>query len=150
MNPDEFEQSLGRRPLRQAPLEWRAQILEAARTATQSETSADESLVGWREWLARFPSAWGALATVWLALVGVNLLLSGPRPHAAAPAALASAHSSEPLTVWSLQRAQLNLLNETPPNTGLPAETPLRPRSEGKRNERFGEGTRANNLKWTV
>ena len=149
MNPDDFEQRLQRQPLRTAPSAWRAEILVAAdvnRRSTATQPISEDQvalLAGWRLLFARLPLAWATLAALWVALIGVNLLLSGP-----APAGVARSSAPAPadaMTVWHLQRTDskllASLLSESPDSATSPAPpvVPPRPRSDRWRDEGFGE-----------
>lgn len=82
MKPDEFEKRLSSQPLKQAPTEWRAEILAAAREAQagrQQKVAADLN----RSWLSTIasqpstllwphPKAWAGLAAVWLCILALN------------------------------------------------------------------------------
>jgi len=150
MNPDDFEKQLQHQPLRQPPAAWREEILTIARANISKSASARESelLAGWRVWLARFPVAWGAVAALWLVIIGANSLVSGPSiaVSASAPAPRAT------LATWSLQRAQVNLLANgfgDFPDLAPPRETPSappRPRSERRRDDGLGETATPSNL----
>ena len=65
-------------------------------------------LAGWRLLFARLPLAWTSVAALWVALIGVNLLMPGPaitgiaRSSAPAP--------TDAMTVWNLQRPDSKLL----------------------------------------
>jgi hypothetical protein len=49
MNPEDFEQQLGRLPLRPLPPEWRAEILRDARNAMPSTPRESFAVTLWRE-----------------------------------------------------------------------------------------------------
>jgi hypothetical protein len=91
MNADEFEKRLQRQPLRQAPCEWRAEILTAARDA---QTVRHASRITHPSWLSTFnhqlstlfwphPKAWAGLAAVWIFIFAVNFSLRDPSPRMA-------------------------------------------------------------------
>jgi hypothetical protein len=91
MNADEFEKRLQRQPLRQAPCEWRSEILAAARDA---QASCHPSPATRHGWLATFnrqlsillwphPKAWAGLAAVWVFVFAVNFSLRDPSPQMA-------------------------------------------------------------------
>jgi len=77
---DQFEELLKSQPLRHVPPEWRAEILASA----PAPCSAD-----WRGWLWPSPYAWGALAAVWLVIVGLSVAahpgINGPMAGGLAP-----------------------------------------------------------------
>ena len=92
MNHDDFEQKLGRQPLRQVPAEWREEILSAAnevgtaRRAVRlgSGTSAGRAgRASLPDWLSTFnrqlsallwpnPQAWAGLAAVWILIFAMD------------------------------------------------------------------------------
>ena len=91
MNADEFEKRLQRQPLRQAPCEWRSEILAAAREA---QAPVHASCITHRSWLSTFnhqlstffwphPKAWAGLAAVWIFIFAVNFSLRDPSPRMA-------------------------------------------------------------------
>jgi hypothetical protein len=91
MNADEFEKRLQRQPLRQAPCEWRAEILAAAREA---QAPVHASRITHHSWLSTFnhqlstlfwphPRAWAGLAAVWIFIFAVNFSLRDPSPRMA-------------------------------------------------------------------
>lgn len=143
MNPDDFEKQLQRQSLQQPPAAWREEILAAARANIRTTGPAGESdlLSGWRALLARIPLAWGAVAALWLVIIGVNSLMSGP-------AIMVSASSLAPreaMVVWRLQRAQTSLLAngltdfpDLSPHQETPNASP-RPRSDRRRDDGLGE-----------
>jgi hypothetical protein len=69
MNLDDFEQELKRRPFRCVPPEWKEQILGSAPKARPNRRSCLKELL----WPS--PVAWGTLAAVWVAIVGINVAL---------------------------------------------------------------------------
>jgi hypothetical protein len=92
MNTDDFEKRLQRQPLRQAPAEWRAEILSAARQAAAPQHAPRNTrhdrpslLAILRAQLAALlwprPVAWGALAAAWLVILGLNLSAPGTSPQ---------------------------------------------------------------------
>ena len=78
MNPDDkIEARLQRQPPRALPAEWRAEILSAARTASEPRQAAPRRS-WWREMFWPHPVAWGALASVWVVILGANLATREP------------------------------------------------------------------------
>jgi len=76
---DQFEQRLQRQPLREMPSAWREEILSAAHKTESSHHRSPERLAAQKRgeggWRARFwphPTAWGALAAVWLVILGLH------------------------------------------------------------------------------
>lgn len=136
MNTDDFEKRLEHQPLRPPPLEWRGEILAAARAAIRPARPPGESGLrsGWRFLLARVPQAWGAVAALWLVIIGVNSLLSGPMVavESRAPA------PGDPFAAWSLRQMQMSLLAEELADPSAPALfTP--PAAPGPRSDRRRE-----------
>jgi hypothetical protein len=95
MNADEFEKRLQRQPLRQAPCEWRSEILAAARDA---QAPVHASRITHRSWLSTFnhqlstlfwphPKAWAGLAAVWIFIFAVNFSMRDSSPRLAAQSA---------------------------------------------------------------
>lgn len=141
MNTDDFEKRLQHQPLQQPPATWRGEILTAAHAnlPTSAIVRESELLAGWRALLARIPVAWGAVAALWLIIIGTNALMSGP-----AITVMASSSASAPregMTVWQWQRMEAGLLANGPtdfPDLAPPRETPAappRPRSDRRREE---------------
>ncbi len=148
MNENDFEQRLQRQPLRPIPTDWRTEILAAARinpTSSIPNPVTANSASAWRFIFARFPVAWGTLAVVWLALIGINVCLFGVTGPASPGQAIVS--TAEPFSVWRLQATALRQLASSDENssTGMPAPigfptiTPQRPRSERRSAEGFGD-----------
>lgn len=78
---NDFERKLRDTPLRQPPAAWRAETL-AALPANQPAT------LNWPAWLWPAPSAWAALAAVWLILFALDFATAPSatgRPVAAKP-----------------------------------------------------------------
>jgi hypothetical protein len=78
MNHDDFEQKLGRQPLRQVPAEWREEILSAAskvgtaRRAVRGR-AARASLPNWLSTLLwPNPQAWAGLAAIWILIFAMD------------------------------------------------------------------------------
>jgi hypothetical protein len=146
MNTDDFEKQLERQSLRQPPAAWREEILAAACASIPASAPARESelLAGWRALLARIPLAWGAVAALWLVIIGANSLMSGPAIKMVAKSSAPASARHEPMTVWNLQRAEVGLLANR--LTGAPDVEPMRvspnapprPRSDRRREEGFG------------
>ena len=147
-DPETFENRLARQPLRNVPAAWRDEILSAAEAARPrvaarptAEREADWA-VGWRLRFARFPLAWASLAALWIALIGINLMLPGP--FARLPSTgLPSAHLS------TLAALEVTLSDSPSPTTELcppaktapaliPPDAPVRPRSERRREINLG------------
>ena len=144
MKTDDFEKRLQCQPLQTPPAAWREEILTAARANLRKPESVEEAglLTGWRALLARIPVAWGAVAALWLVIIGANSLMSGPASTMVASSPGPASH--EPMTVWNLQRAEYSLLvnhqtdaPELSPAPRRPAVPPP-PRSDIRRDGGFG------------
>lgn len=136
--------------------EWRAEILDAAKALRRSTAAPHKSpwRVLWCQWMARVSPAWGALAAVWLAIIGVNAFLLGADES---PSGIPSTPSFGMMTFHNLHRMQEKLLSDqweeaaaTPP--APPVTKPLSPRSDARRkwesNEaRSGTSEAVNRLK---
>jgi hypothetical protein len=91
MNADEFERRLQRQPLRQAPCEWRSEILAAARDAQAAHHPSPATRHSWlstfNHQLSTFfwphPKAWAGLAAVWVFIFAVNFSMRDPSPQMA-------------------------------------------------------------------
>jgi hypothetical protein len=144
MNTEDFEKRLQGQVLRQPPAAWREEILTAARSRIPDPNAAAGSQLpaGWRLLWSRFPVAWGAVAAMWLVIIGVNSLMSGPAVTmiVSSPAPM----PPEAMTVWNLQRADFGLLANQQTDTPVLAPSPRQrmtppPRSDLRREEGFGE-----------
>lgn len=152
---DPFEQRLRRQPLRPVPTAWREEILNQARRVGELEKRQRAAALqnagvptegwcaGWRLPFARLPLAWASLAALWMALIGVNLMLPSPMVCMAEPSSASA--ELESLLAWEVQPVEFGPLSEppTPASQALPAtkgqEVPVRPRSERRRGAEVGE-----------
>jgi hypothetical protein len=86
---EQFEQRLGRQPLKQIPAAWRAEILTAARAA---QPSCHLRSVTRHSWLSTLnhqlstllwphPKAWGGLAAIWISIFAVNFSMRDTSPQ---------------------------------------------------------------------
>lgn len=90
---NDFERQLQRQPLRELPADWRREILARCDAAIVAEP-----VVSWREWLWPSPTAWAALAAVWVVFFAVRATEpSAPAPLARAP------HSVGSLPIYAFQ-----------------------------------------------
>ena len=112
--------------------------------AVQNAGAPSEGLLaGWRLLFARLPLAWASLAALWIALIGVNLMLPSPMVRMAEPGAPSA--EMELLASWDFQPAGVEPSDDlgTPASRALPAtkqqEVPIRPRSERRRGVDVGE-----------
>lgn len=143
MNADDFEKQTQRQSLAPLPAAWREEILTAARAHLPAKNvSRDPGLpAGWRALLSRIPVAWGAVAAIWLVMIGANWLVSGPGGTVSSGASPGRAM----VTAWSVQRIQASLLASglpdlpeiAPPRENPPA--PPRPRSDRRRDDGLGD-----------
>ncbi len=135
MNTDNFERKLSQRNLRQAPAEWREEILRAANRAAECDSGRAR-----QPWLAlltqRFtsllwpsPKAWGALAALWIVALGINLSLREPERTVARAA---NVPSPEAMAQLEQQRRLLVELIGRPP---LQAELKFLPRPHSERRD---------------
>jgi hypothetical protein len=148
-NEDQFEQRLRRQPLRQVPPAWREEILAAAeanrRNATTQSVSEDQAALfaGWRLLFARLPVAWAALAALWVALIGANLMM--PSPIVSVAVQTPPSARMESLAALDFGSADFEALGKqlspapaTSPATETPT-APRRPHSERRRDADVGE-----------
>jgi len=75
MNADDFENRMRQQSFRQIPPDWRDGILRAANQAHASRFTFHVSRVSLSTLLWPSPSAWAALAAVWLVILGVHFSL---------------------------------------------------------------------------
>ena len=83
MNRDEsFERRLQTQPLKPVPSAWRGEILAAAQSAAASRSASQlaQSVPWWRELFWPHPTAWAALAAVWLFMFGAHLAVREETP----------------------------------------------------------------------
>ena len=111
MNFDEFEKRLKKQTIRSIPTEWREEILkttssEGKTTEKLTKSRATPSL--WRQWFWPSPIAWGALAAMWVVIIGLNM--ATPRPPGSANVDLAVLHA-EAMHFLVAQRQMLEMQN---------------------------------------
>jgi hypothetical protein len=144
---DPFEQRLRRQPLRPVPSAWREEILAAAK-ATQRSTatpsvSEDQAalLVGWRLLLGRLPVAWASLAALWIALIGVNLMMPSPMVRLAEPGSPSAQIELLAALDWQPAGIEPSSDQPSPASRTLPATkrpvVPVRPHTERRRGADF-------------
>lgn len=140
MNSNDFEKRLQRQPLRQVPVEWRAEILTAARQAAPLQEASRPAPGASRSLLSTLhyqlstllwprPVAWAGLAAVWLMIAGLNVATREGTPRFAQRA---SPLSPQVLVAFQEQARLLAELigpRETPVAERPKAVLP-RPRSE--------------------
>ena len=137
MNPDDFEKQLSRRPVRPLPGKWRAEILDAARSAAAKSHAAksdsrDPFLVNlWRELFWSCRRVWTGLAVIWLAVVIVNKSIDdSPR--------VTIANAPEQSRDWKMAlQAQRQRLRELLEWNEPPAPPATPPRRSDRRGEVF-------------
>jgi hypothetical protein len=144
MNTDhDFEKQLQRPALRKIPVEWRAEILDAARAATPAPRRSE---ITFRALLSAFggqlssllwphPKAWATLAAIWLGILSMNFYAADPPRQLAKNDVLPS---PEFLVAIREQRRELAKLIEPNVNSDVNKPRSLRsgPRTEC-RNERL-------------
>jgi hypothetical protein len=119
---NEFEKQLAKEPLKSVPMEWRAQILNAAKAHEPRDIRAPEARpLGWlRELLWPCPQAWGALAAVWIVIAAFKSITLG-----AAPANADHLAGSKVISVPEQRRELANLLGAAPDKSNRsPADRP--------------------------
>jgi hypothetical protein len=86
MKPDDFEQCLSRRPLKEIPSGWRAEILAVAERASRPKPRAS-FLSTLNAQLSTFlwphPRAWAGLAAVWILIFAVDFSMRDKSPMVA-------------------------------------------------------------------
>ena len=133
MNTDNFESRLQRQPLRQAPPEWRAEILAAARAVASEHatrnTQQASPLSALRDQLVALlwprPLAWAGLAAIWLLILGLNASTPAPTTRLARRTAPPSPQ------VFMAFQEQARLLAELIGPRDIPAA--VKPRTGGAR-----------------
>jgi len=147
MKTDDFENKLQRQELRQAPAEWREEILAAACPREQRRTTED-SIPLWRLIFGRFPVTTVAFAGFWIAVIGINYFLLGAASGSTSPKLMV--RNDDPSAVWKLQSSELQQLASREQSDGVNISEPapmksLRgPRSELlRKDEGIGESIAA-------
>jgi hypothetical protein len=81
---EQFEQHLGRQPVKQIPAEWRAEILSAARAAQPSRHLSPSTCHAWLSTIFwPHPKAWAGLAAIWILIFAVNFSMRDTSPRVA-------------------------------------------------------------------
>jgi hypothetical protein len=84
---DEFEQRLSRRPLRQVPAGWRAEILAAAEAAAPVGVPRASFLATLNAKLSTLlwpcPQAWAGLTAIWIFIFALNFSMRDQNPAVA-------------------------------------------------------------------
>jgi hypothetical protein len=93
MDDQGFERELKRQAPRPVPAEWRREILEAVREATDERRGPERFEVGgwWRQWLVFRRLAWGGLAAAWVLILGLNWAANRPGGEGAVEAVFSPA-----------------------------------------------------------
>ncbi|MDB6125005.1 MAG: hypothetical protein JWQ71_3998 [Pedosphaera sp.] len=137
MKPDDFEKQLQQQSMRSLPVEWRAEILQAAQIASGSRLSALVSRP--KSWVYQLfwpcPQAWAGLAAVWLAILGINFASGSKTVEAATVAKSSLPASPETIVAFMITKEQKReLARLIEPFESQPAEPPKptlpQPRSE--------------------
>jgi len=133
---EQFERRLSRQPLRQIPVEWRGEILSAAR---EGQTIRHSSFVIRPSWLSTLvsqlstilwphPKAWAGLAAVWILIFCMEFSMRDTTPVVAEKAAPPS-----PEVIVELKQQQRMLAELIGSSEARDVETPRflpLPRSE--------------------
>jgi hypothetical protein len=133
---EQFERRLSRQPLRQIPVEWRGEILSAAR---EGQTIRHSSFVIRPSWLSTLvsqlstilwphPKAWAGLAAVWILIFCMEFSMRDTTPVVAGKAAPPS-----PEVIVELKQQQRMLAELIGASQAREAEPPKfvpQPRSE--------------------
>jgi hypothetical protein len=122
---DDFEQKLGRQPLRQVPAEWREEILAVAECA--SRPAPRVSFLATLFW--PHPKAWAGLAAVWILIFALDFSMRDNSPVVAEKSA-----PSSPEVIVELKQQQRMLAELMGPRetrvTGTSKTFDRQPRSE--------------------
>jgi len=84
-NPDPFEERLKRQIPRRIPASWRGEILASLQSGRAGHWSASLAVEQenrqsrWSELFWPSPAAWGALACVWIVIVGMTMATPGSK-----------------------------------------------------------------------
>jgi|KBSSwiStaDraftv2_1062776.scaffolds.fasta_scaffold400026_2 hypothetical protein len=146
MKPEDFEQQLRSKAIRQVPESWRGQILAAAQRAHESSQVEAEmprrttyySLKSHA--LACFwpsPQAWVGLAAVWIIIAIINIKTGG---RVNGVSGTSAAETRELVTSWKEQERLLSEIihfQESPVPVVETSRPAPRPRSEQKSNFRL-------------
>jgi hypothetical protein len=135
-NTEQFEQRLKRRPLRQAPAEWREGILAAAAETQPVKLRG----VAHRSFFSMFyerlasmlwphPVAWGGLAAIWIFIFAVNFSLRDGEPAMAGKVVPQSPEVTAELRQQQRLFAELMGANDSP-DADRPKIFVPKPRSE--------------------
>jgi hypothetical protein len=136
MNREEqFEKRLQRQPLGQVPSAWREEILRAAHQtpAIRQLMRAKNGSPWWQEFFWPHPIAWGAIASIWLLILGVNLATREP-----SQANLGHRTAPPSQQMRELLRQQEQMLAElVGPRESLDADRPKPAAPRSQRREEF-------------
>jgi len=129
MNTDDFEKQLREQPLRQIPVEWREETMDAARRVPDHQLSTlnPQPTSWWRELLWPCPQAWAGLAAVWAVVFVLNVASRDPVQVATISK---SAPAPEILIALREHRRLLAELIGLPPVAEAPKPFEPRPRSD--------------------
>jgi hypothetical protein len=140
MNQDSFEDKLSRQPMKSVPGDWRKEILSQAGKASHAHASLAKvvrvnpaglaEIIGTKlkEWLWPHPVAWGGLASLWLIILGLNMITPQPRSFYAQnrlhatdqPRASVTAVEHNTLRKEMLEMSMIHLSRESKPQQSTP------------------------------
>lgn len=135
MEADPFEERLRKQILRQAPPQWREEILEVAMRSAQTAAPAKACHVApaqhslamvLRQYLWPHPAAWAGVAAIWIAGILLQLNSLGPVNPSSAPGQPIGA-TPRSLLVRQHQELShlLDSLSSLPPLPATPLEPPV-------------------------
>jgi hypothetical protein len=135
MKPDDFEQQLQRQPLRPVPVEWRDEILAAARAAgrPRPSTLAPRPVSWWRELLWPSPVAWAGAAATWALILALNTAASPEAESAAAPRFVAPPAAAVQMALAERRVLMTSLFEPLSTQPKNPPQEPIRPRPQSAR-----------------
>ena len=141
MKPDDFEKTLQRQPIRQIPTEWRAEILQAARSAGDRLPTLEPRAT----WLSTLnqrlaavlwphPRAWAGLAAAWVLIFALHFAY---RDRSPAIARVTAAPSSRLVIALREQNKLLVELIGRPEVKEADRPRPSAPQPRSQRRELF-------------
>ncbi len=133
---EEFEKEIQQRRFRDPPAEWRASILNTART-----TSPDKKPVQlechpprswWRELFWPCPEAWAGLAAIWVCILALN---AATQPETESRKSSEADRRATLIALAERRRELAALLDLQPPR---PVEPLPKPRSDNRQTSAIG------------